>query len=201
MDGFKVLLNDDKVAKDVICSFYDGAITLPWDTDYANSFSVEECELFLKKLNTISADELLDILEQSDLDLERYFDATNVPQFSDLDFSDQVILIVVVNQGISYKEIGYYYNKNNEAGAQTKYGENHYKLASLLGQVKRCLPTEVTSLGKAYLDGMDCDTRADVKVKLALRIPIVRYILIKARHSFVNVSKLLSNVKKNLNCN
>ena len=81
--------------------------------------------------------------------------------------------------------------KGAKLGAQTKYGENHYKLAVQLGFVTSEKPFIATDLGYAYYLNADEEQRSEIKKRLALRIPIIQRALLTADVKQVNMSDLM----------
>lgn len=119
--------------------------------------------------------------------------SSNIPQFSNLEAVDEVVQIVAdAADEIDYQYVGYMINKNASAGAQTKYGENHLKLAIQMGLVSE-KPYTVTRLGKEYLQ-MDSRNRQIVRPKLFFRIPIIQLLLIQSKDQMVDGTELLRTV-------
>lgn len=104
--------------------------------------------------------------------------AKNIPQFSSLDSINGVLDIVYSSNNITYDEIGYYFYPDSSITAQRKYGENHYKMATLLGLTATNKPFEVTPLGKEYMK-LEASERVDLRNKLFLRIPIIQKIVVE----------------------
>lgn len=105
----------------------------------------------------------------------------NIPQFSNTDEIDQLLNVVAnVDCPLNFQVIGSYLRPSAEkAGAQRKYGENHYKLASSLGLTT--LPVYGLSvLGEEYYHATDPSIKKQVLKKLVLRIPIVQQALFMA---------------------
>lgn len=106
----------------------------------------------------------------------------NVPQYSSLaDGTTEIIkyLRMSGNFGPSFEEVGRHFLKiNHNVAAYTKYGENHSKLAGMLGVVD----IYRGSRRKVYLNelGIEIEKRPieeqeDCFDKLACRIPVVQY--------------------------
>lgn len=118
-----------------------------------------------------------------------------IPQFSKLDDVDKVVQIINDSYDastISRQYIGYMINKNASELAQTKYGENHLKLAIMLGLVKE-KPYVVTSLGKEYLR-LSVRDRHIVRDKLAMRIPMIQYLLVRSKNETIDGTEYMKSV-------
>ena len=150
-------------------------------------------EKILICLHKDSVDELIDIVDD-DSNVLGLIHPSNIPQYSNLKDVDKVLPIVESNAEFNcdYCLIGYFFNKFSKKGAQTKYGENHYKVAMLMGLAKQKKPLDITPLGSVYMN-LDDEIRMDVKIKLFLRIPLIRYIMVHARTETVNVYNIMSN--------
>lgn len=112
--------------------------------------------------------------------------AANIPQFSNVNLINDVLRFCVGAPKISFELVGYFLNKNSTVVAQKKYGENHYKLASLIGLVKPPPIYGITFLGKHYFKLIDKDQRI-IRSRLFLLVPIVQTVLVDAKYNEVVV--------------
>lgn len=120
--------------------------------------------------------------------------SNNIPQFSKAD-DIFTVLRVVIDSGIedlSYEKIGYYLcPRGSKPGAQTKYGENHYKLAVQLGLVTVEKPLTATDLGMAFYLTNNFTKRNEIKKKLALRVPIIQQAILLAEKGTVDMAAFM----------
>ncbi|WP_455265188.1 hypothetical protein [Phascolarctobacterium sp.] len=191
MDYIDLLNNETYDISDVIRLFYSS-----YDDDILSNHSEEEFlgvgNKLLTALQHYSIDEIIDILDDG-TDMLPLINSTNIPQFSDINAIDPLLPYVEANAGdkCTYALIGYLFYKDSKVGAQTKYGENHYKTAMLMGLTKKKKPFDVTPLGKLYME-LPIPVVKKLKPLLYLRIPLVRHVLIKAKTEFVNVSEIMA---------
>lgn len=118
---------------------------------------------------------------------------SNIPEFSRLLDIDNVLSAIIGTDADfpGYLELGQTFSKAEKGPALRKYGENHYKLAALLGLVTRTFPMKVTELGRQYYK-LGEDDRKILRAKLVLRIPIVQQLLLLARDEYVNVDSVFA---------
>ena len=191
MDYVEILMNETYNFSDVIRAFYSSR-----DDEILKNHSESELINSGSKVFTIlqhySVDELVDILDDGS-NMLSLINPANIPQFSDINSVDLLLPYVEANAGVncSYALIGYFFYKNSKIGAQTKYGENHYKTAMLMGLTKKDKPFDVTPLGKLYMQ-LPTSIVKKLKPLLYLRIPLIRYVLVKAKVEFVNVSEIMA---------
>lgn len=120
--------------------------------------------------------------------------ARNIPQFSNINDVETVVKIVsdcMDSSMIDYQYVGYLINKNSNVGAQRKYGENHLKLAIMLGLVTE-KPYFITPLGKGFLN-LSQEDQIILRTKLSLRIPIIQHILLDSREATVDGMSYLND--------
>ncbi len=120
--------------------------------------------------------------------------SNNIPQFSDSEDIYKVMRVVLDSEivDLSYEKIGYFLcPKGAKSGAQTKYGENHYKLAAQLGLVTPNKPLSTTDLGIAYYLTEDSDKRKEMLKRLVMRIPIIQQVLLCADSQLVDMSEYM----------
>ena len=118
---------------------------------------------------------------------------SNIPEFSRLLEIDNVLsALIETGTGFpGYLELGQTFAKADKGPALRKYGENHYKLAALLGLVTRTFPMRVTELGRQYHE-LDKDSKDKLLARLVLRIPIIQQLLIMAKDEYVNVDSVFA---------
>ena len=103
----------------------------------------------------------------------------NIPQFSNIDDLNGVLDIVYSTDNIAFEDIGYYFYPEFKLHAQWKYGENHYKMAALLGLTSWDKPYRVTDFGVEYMK-IPKRERDEIRNKLIWRVPIVQQIMVKS---------------------
>ena len=195
MKDYVDLINTDTYSVDeVIRLFYNS-----FDDDVLKEHTFDELKragkMFFTFIRQRTVDEIVSIIDDG-TDLLAITNPANIPQFSNIEVVEKLLPLVEANAGIecNYTLLGYFFNKEADIRAQTKYGENHYKTAMLMGLVKKYKPFDVTPLGFLYMDmSIPSEDRSDIKKKLYLRIPLIRYIMLKARKESVNVYEIMSN--------
>ena len=177
--------DDDKA---ILLEFYlnEGQISFSTEEEHANKAS-----RLMHYVREMSGIEIWSLLKEHRTEF-RDITTKNIPQFSDIQSIDKVLSIVEssVDGKLAYRNIGYFFNKDASEGAQHKYGENHYTLASSIGLVTVEKPYSVTPLYYAYLLN-ERSQKKEITAKLLLSIPIVQKIIIESEKSSYNVPDLL----------
>lgn len=125
--------------------------------------------------------------------------ASNVPQFSSYFKVNEIINLLVIltedNEYLNYTELGkYLLKKNKKDAAYTKYGENHGKLCNEL-QISYIENRKLIATPLAfYLFKLNEEKRKNILIKLSLKIPIIQYILIKAKSNKISILEELSTI-------
>lgn len=141
-----------------------------------------------------SSSEIFDIIK-SEKDNLISITSKNIPQFSNIDDIYKVLRIVIDSEikDLDYRDIGFYLTgKSAKSGAQTKYGENHYKIAAQLGLVTNEKPYSATDLGMVYYLTDSVDVRMSIVKKLTFRIPVLQRALIEADAGSTNLKNIMS---------
>ena len=107
--------------------------------------------------------------------------SSNIPQYSSFEngtYQMLKYLRMAGDFGPSFLEIGKHFSESgHKNGAYVKYGENHAKLAELLGLVKIKKTDRkrvfLSDLGRE-IERLDIEKQQDCYTKLASRIPIVQ---------------------------
>lgn len=113
------------------------------------------------------------------------FSKRDIPQFSRLDMAGIRLpeLLAFSEEGLGFDDLGYQLIKSKGAVAQKKYGENHSKLAELMGLVtierKSCSIVKLTSLGE-YLISCSIPQKEAIWRRMLLRNPYLQYLLGRA---------------------
>lgn len=155
---------------------------------YANAectITVEEASKYILSLiDRTSMDHIIDLLK--DTNEREEVTQENIPQYSKLKdafYKVPNILNHFKGKQITFGELGYYLEKEDNADSKTelalkKYGENHTKLACLLDLAhisKNGLKSEIhtTKLGEMF-DKLEDAKKRELALKLCLRIPIIQ---------------------------
>jgi hypothetical protein len=126
--------------------------------------------------------------------------ARNIPQYSSLiDGTEKItgILLSSGNTGLSFDELGQYLTYPGKSDvAYKKYGENHSKLAALLGLaiIDQRNPKSLvyaTVFGKVFKNFKPND-RERLLVRLIYRIPVIQKIVLAAKTGKTTISEHLS---------
>ena len=102
------------------------------------------------------------------------------------------LISYIIFKNLRFILFSYYFFHDSGLVAQRKYGENHYKLAALLGLATWKKPFKVTPLGRAYMI-MDENDKKSIISKLILRIPIIQEIILKGKKNYVRPLELMES--------
>ena len=190
MNYIDKLLEDLIYPNEIIKLFY----LSPVSSENLEKYTAEQLEVAMKilidVLKRVSIEDIINIIETNREKIAKITPA-NIPQFSSIDSINDVLDYVNSSNEVTYELIGYYINKDAKKGAQTKYGENHYKTASSIGLTTSEKPFENTALGKKYMT-MQTEEKIALRNKLFLLVPIVQQILIDARYRVVQPMNILN---------
>lgn len=183
-------MNDERAEDKLLLSFLFGK-------EQQGTENIVESESLSKelvnKLKVMSVDELIAIIIKYKDKIEEV-SAKNIPQFSDIDNVDKVVLIVDSSvDEMDYRKIGYFFNKSGSDMSQRKYGENHYKLAMEMGLVTERKPLRATELYQVYLT-LNQNEKESIKSKLMLRIPIIQVIIVNAAETSFDVLEYMIRI-------
>lgn len=149
-------------------------------------------------LNT-DGKEIIGAIKNSN-DLEK-IDASNIPQFSDMENAMYNTIKTVLNTGnvgITFEDLGFYLtgSRDKKKGADIKYGENHAKLAALLDLVqitggKGKVKVFASELGKIYAT-YSKEEQQKIAQRLVFRIPVVQRAFIEGKNQKIDISGYMS---------
>ena len=189
MNYIDKLLEHEVYPNEIIKLFY----MCPVSAETFEQYSKEQLSEAIKKLIDIlkgtTIENIVNIIE-ANRDKIAEITPANIPQFSNIEAINDVLDYVNSTDDVTYELIGYYINKDAKKGAQTKYGENHYKTAASIGLTTVNKPFMVTALGKEYMILPTEDKRA-IRNKLFLLVPIVQKIIIDAKYKEVQPMNIL----------
>ena len=142
----------------------------------------------LDELADLTIKECLSIIDTNNYG--KIADIKYIPQFGKVDTIFRVPYYFIENgqTSVDYARLGFYLKRdvNASLGANTKFGENHGKAASLLG-LTDCIATRIvpSTFTNAFCS-CDKDKQNEIALKLFFRIPIVQIILKSASTSLTN---------------
>ena len=162
---------------------------------FIESRQYDNAEQLVNMLLAASKKEICEYLKKMHI---KEIEPKNVPQYSSISAGTKDMLSYLRkagNFGPSFVEVGkHFLGLNHNEAAYTKYGENHSKLAELLGVV------DIRTQGrrKVYLNdlGIEIEKLSEEKQedcfdKLAALIPVVQYAVQKDIYGGDDVEKLL----------
>lgn len=189
MNYIDKLLEDSVYPNEIIKLFY----LSPIPNKVLESYGEENLEIAIDKLinvlKEVSIETIIDIIEANREQIAE-ITAANIPQFSSISSIDGVLDYVNSADAVTFELIGYYINKEAKKGAQTKYGENHYKTAASIGLTTLEKPFRITMLGKKYMN-LPAEEKIALRNKLFLLVPIVQTIIIEAKYKMVQPMNIL----------
>jgi hypothetical protein len=150
-------------------------------------------------LGMVPLEHLFEIVATIDSDMA--FTPADIPCFSTFEngANRMTELLEFAPDGLSFSEIGYQLIKASHIGAQTKYGENHAKLAQMMSLVSitntRPAIVNSTPWGR-FLLKYTLEDKCDVLKKLLLRNAFIQKLIAEAFNGFVsyrNISQCLSD--------
>ena len=189
MNYIDKLLKQDIYPHEILNDFYLSPVL----SEDLKKYTEVELELATDRLISILiGTKVEDILIVIEANRNRIVEITsaNIPQFSNIDAINEVLDYVVSADEITYELIGYYINKDAKKGAQTKYGENHYKMAAAIGLTTAERPFAVTMLGSKYMR-LTKKEKISLRNKLFLLVPIVQQIIIAAKYREIQPMQIL----------
>lgn len=190
MNYIDKLLEDMIYPNEIIKLFY----LYPVSAETYATYTEEQLTIAVNKLvEVLKGARIENILNIIESDRENIAEITpaNIPQFSNIESINDVLDYVNSADEVTYELIGYYINKDAKKGAQTKYGENHYKTSASIGLTTIEKPFMITALGKKYIT-LSTEEKIAVRNKLFLLVPIVQKILIDARYKEVQPMDILN---------
>ena len=158
------------------------------EADLSSHLSHDEVKKIVYKIIEMPVDELLAYVDASVL--RGSFDSSEIPQFGKMETLYMIPEVYSIRgaSGMDYPQLGFGLKKDPTAKleANTKYGENHGKVAAQLGILilekqklyPSCLTDVISSLGEKE--------REILYAKLCFRIPIVREFLKRAKDGNIN---------------
>lgn len=167
----------------ILSSDYDKAIKVFFfnytdtfeSTDNSGKRCVDAAELLIRYINNMCIEEIIEFIDDNDMLIDA-MNSKNIPQFSDINYVDTILSTVKTNPDGDYELFGYFYKKDANEGAHRKYGENHYKTASLMGLVTQKSPFCVTYFGESYIKLSEKE-KLLIRPKLYMRIPIIQKVM------------------------
>ena len=158
------------------------------EIDLSDNWSYETAEEVLDALLELPISDILAIIDTNQYG--QVADVKCIPQFGRLETITKVPSYFANNYQLTvdYPQLGFYLKQDVEASlnANTKFGENHGKVAALCGIVlckeKRFTPSCLTTAFAQY----STDQQMELLTKLLFRIPIIQTILKEAGEGLYN---------------
>lgn len=158
-----------------------------------NEFYNYCCQIFLEN-------DCEEILSEIDYELnEKLINSKTIPQFSDFSHGSEELINILSKVDFlefSYIELGKIFLGNGKKdGAYRKYGENHIKLAFLLGYVNfnKGFKFNISSYG-LFVNQLNEKEKKEINRKNILRIPIILYLLNEAKYREISIIEELRKV-------
>jgi len=169
------------------------------EIDLLTNWSNKEAKSILDALLNLSMDEILSIVDTNCYG--KIADVKFIPQFGKL---ETVLLIpklmhVRGKNNLDYAQLGLLLKNDPYATleANTKYGENHGKVAAMTGVVtnmgSRIVPSSLT---RPMVELYSEEEQRAILCRLLLRIPIVQILLKHAKHGMVNGFDPMSELRE-----
>lgn len=135
---------------------------------------VDVAQLILYALHKISINDILSELALNHEDWD--FKAGEIPQYSSLKdcFRGVDCLVNSGLQNVPYVQMGFFLRTQpRKRGADTKYGENHAKIAAMMGLC--CLDKAIQPNAFSYAyESLDVNVKTAIQPKLCLGIKLIR---------------------------
>lgn len=163
-------------------------LILSGEINVEGSWTSNSAQKVLNEILTLSIDDILKIVDSNQYG--KVADVRDIPQFGKIDTIINVPSYFVDNGNCcaDYPQLGFFLKKDAMATlvANTKFGENHGKAASILG-IASCVHRRIipSALTYAFTD-MNYEQKEEIIRRLLFRIPIVQIILHAANNGIVN---------------
>lgn len=190
MNYIDKLLEEMVYPNEIIKLFYMSPVSAETYATYTEEQLTVAVSKLINVLNGTSIENIINIIE-SNRDMIAEITPANIPQFSSIDSINDVLDYVSSADEVTYELIGYYINKDAKKGAQTKYGENHYKTSASIGLTTVDKPFMITALGKKYMT-LPTEEKNAIRNKLFLLVPIVQKILVEAKYRKIQPMNILN---------
>lgn len=158
-------------------------------TDNYDERCLKAAENMIKHISDMCSEDIIDFIDDND-ELIATMNPKNIPQFSDINYVNTILSAVKTNPDGDYELFGYYYKKDAKEGAHRKYGENHYKIASMMGLVTRNAPFRITYIGECYMK-LSKREKLLIRPKLYLKIPIIQRVMAGSLYGNVYPTELM----------
>lgn len=190
MNYIDKLLEEMVYPNEIIKLFYMSPVSAETYATYTEEQLTVAVSKLINVLNGTSIENIINIIE-SNRDMIAEITPANIPQFSSINSINDVLDYVSSADEVTYELIGYYINKDAKKGAQTKYGENHYKTSASIGLTTVDKPFMITALGKKYMT-LPTEEKNAIRNKLFLLVPIVQKILVEAKYRKIQPMNILN---------
>lgn len=193
--------NGELSREEILAAYYDKDLDIVWARAFSGKDYSDETELVFDTICTTSLEEIFAIIAKSDY--SEPLTPENIPQFSSIDDVLRCaypLRLLGDNELVSFDAMGMYLSPDDRkvVSAHRKYGENHGKTASLLDLAyieKNARKTgfKETPFDEPF-DALSSEDKYRMIARLALRIPIVRQMLVNARDHDVTMGDYLETL-------
>lgn len=158
------------------------------EIDVSGAWAPNSAPKVLDEILTIPIDEILKIVDCNHYG--KIADVRSIPQFGKVETIINVPSYFVMSGSCSadYPQLGFFLKQDVNATltANTKFGENHGKAASILG-IANCVHQRIvpSTLTYAFVE-LNHDQKEDIIKKLFFKIPAVQIILRSAKNGTIN---------------
>lgn len=172
------------------------------EIDIEGAWTATASQKVLDELLALSIDDILKIIDCHHYGLVA--DIKNIPQFGKIETILNVpsYFVDTGNCCADYPQLGFFLKPDVTAtlAANTKFGENHGKAASILG-IANCVHKRIIPSALTYIfANLEHDQKEEIIKRLLFRIPIVQIILFSAKSGKVNgydpMSQLMESTKR-----
>ena len=172
------------------------------EIDVEGTWSSKSASKVLDELQALPIDDILKIVDCNTYG--EVADMHSIPQFGKLESIINVPSYFVDNGNCcaDYPQLGFYLKQDVDASlvANTKFGENHGKAASILG-IANCVHRRIIPSALTYcFTELEYTQKEEIIKRLLFRIPIVQIILCCAKFGKVNgydsMSQLMDSTRR-----
>lgn len=171
--------------QEAIQAYFDKSLDIVWAEQFSEDDYEQAAYQLFDVIKSTPINEIFEYLLASNY--EEPITPENIPQYSSLDdVGGCAFLLKMLGEVSSYNDLGVYLHPNTRKDecAHKKYGENHGKTAALLDLGYVVKSADMTGFRGTYFDkvfdSLSDDDKRTMQAKLALRIPIIRRMLIDA---------------------
>lgn len=201
--SWKRFRSGEMTTYEVLTAYFDKDLDIVWANKYGMEDYEKDAEELFEIIRQSTLDEIFDCLTTSSYEEE--ISPENIPQYSSLEDVGKCtfpLRMLGNDKTLTYEELGIYLYPDEKKAetAHKKYGENHGKTASLLDLAYVERAQNRTGFRSTWFDQLferlDEDEKRGMLARLALRIPIIRRMLIDASHGTVVLGDYMTSLAK-----